>query len=195
MQNIKKILRSALEKIIFNIQLKFQVNQLKSVWVMSPADKLQLTAALIERARCGPRGVTLEFKNRVLRAGLATRVPTEHARRRTCPLFAASSRLSFLAPRFTYPLHIALSHNDRVQQTQLLQTQLDDLEAYTNSCERSRIHSATVESAERDHCGRVLYGGDKWSEGPERKDGKKQRRGGMFFSSHAPWAPAWPGLT
>jgi len=27
--------------------------------------------------------------------GLATRAPTEHARRRTCPLFAASSRLSF----------------------------------------------------------------------------------------------------
>jgi len=68
-------------------------------------------------------------------------------------LFAASSRLSFLAPRFTYPLHIALSHNDRFQQTQLLQTQLDDLEAYTNSNERSRIHSATVESAERDHVG------------------------------------------
>jgi len=34
---------------------------------MSPADKLQLTAALIERARCGPRGVALELKNRVLR--------------------------------------------------------------------------------------------------------------------------------
>jgi len=29
---------------------------------------------------------------------------------------------------------------------------------------------------------------------PERKDGKRQRRGGMFFSSRAPWAPAWPGL-
>jgi len=56
---------------------------------------------------------------------------------------------------------IALSHNDHVEQTQLLQTQLDDLGAYTNSSERSRIHSATVESAERDHCGRALYGGDK----------------------------------
>jgi len=29
---------------------------------------------------------------------------------------------------------------------------LDDLEEYTNSSERSRIRSATVESAERDHC-------------------------------------------
>jgi len=63
MQNIQKILGNALEKIILNIQLKFQVNWLKSVWVMSPADKLQLTAALIERAHCGLRGVALEFKN------------------------------------------------------------------------------------------------------------------------------------
>jgi len=46
----------------------------------------------------------------------------------------------------------------RVQQTQLLRSGsvnarllLDDLEEYTNSSERSRIRSATVESAERDH--------------------------------------------
>jgi len=67
MQNIKKILRSALKKIILTIQLKFQVNRLKFVWVMSPADKLQLTAALIEGTRCRLRGVVLKLKNRVLR--------------------------------------------------------------------------------------------------------------------------------
>jgi len=44
--------------------------------------------------------------------GLATRAPTEHARRRICTLFAASSRLSSLAPRFTDPLYIALYRND-----------------------------------------------------------------------------------
>jgi len=55
-------------------------------------------------------------------------------------------------------------------------------------------HSATVESAERNHCGRMLYGGDKWSMGSERKDGKRQRREVMFFFSRASWAPAWPGL-
>jgi len=33
---------------------------------MNPADKLQLTAVLIEGTRCGLRGVVLEFKNRVL---------------------------------------------------------------------------------------------------------------------------------
>jgi len=38
--------------------------------------------------------------------------------------------------------------NGRVQQTQVLL--LDDLEEYTNNSERSRIRSATVESAERD---------------------------------------------
>jgi len=46
------------------------------------------------------------------RPDLATRAPTEHTRRRTCPLFAASSLLSFLTLRFTYPLLIALFRND-----------------------------------------------------------------------------------
>ena len=38
MQYNKKILRTSLDNVILNIQLKFQVNQLKFVWVMSPAD-------------------------------------------------------------------------------------------------------------------------------------------------------------
>jgi len=43
---------------------------------------------------------TSSYMEGYFNAGLATRAPTEHARRRTCPLFATSSRLSFLAPRF-----------------------------------------------------------------------------------------------
>jgi len=47
---------------------------------------------------------------------------------------------------------IKIGDNGRVQQTHERSLLLDDLEEYTNSSERSRIRSATVESAERDQC-------------------------------------------
>jgi len=58
-----------------------------------------------------PRPIHLP-KNVRSKSGLTMWMPTKHARRRTCLLFAASFRLFFQAPRFTYPLHIALSRND-----------------------------------------------------------------------------------